>query len=243
MKRRALIIYCDNTQSGPLNGPSIDETNYQAFLQSNLGGDWFSSEILSLQNPTIQQVRYAILNHLANADYTFMIFSGHGYIDTNDGGLQYCELSGGSTPLRNLWSSAKRQTIIVDACRGFYSRRHVLLEKSFSGIGDLSNFEGIPSTRDLFTRAVLNCNEGKIALYAAGRNQSALDTAGGGAYLLSLLKVAEIWENRNSNNNVLSLKNVHSGAKAYMKDNFETIQVPQIHPERQNYFPLAVKFV
>jgi hypothetical protein len=56
MIRRAMIIYCDDTASGELYGPSQDNINYCNFLQNNLGGKWSRNEILSLQNPTSKEV-------------------------------------------------------------------------------------------------------------------------------------------------------------------------------------------
>jgi hypothetical protein len=45
MTRKALIIYCDNTQSGELSGPSHDFENYQNYLKSHLGGEFHQSLI------------------------------------------------------------------------------------------------------------------------------------------------------------------------------------------------------
>lgn len=70
MIRRALIIYCDNTPSDPLPGPVQDNANYRKFLTSYLGGEWHSSEIRSLQNPTKLQVEQARQNFMKGADYT-----------------------------------------------------------------------------------------------------------------------------------------------------------------------------
>src|ERR1700747_1498950 len=115
--RRALIIYCGNTESGPLIGPHYDNLHYLNFLKSKLGGNWLPHEIQSLTNPTPFGVSRAITNFLNNAHYTFIIFSGHGYfsIDTN---RQFVELRGKSISILNLRTNAPRQTLIVDACRG-----------------------------------------------------------------------------------------------------------------------------
>lgn len=139
-------------------------------------------------------------------------------------------------------TNAKRQTLIVDACRGYYSPKQELI-KSFSD--QYENFIGDPSsTRAIFDKAVLRAEEGWTVLYAANENQTALDTAGGAAYLLSLLKTTEIWERKDKKSNILTVKNTHDFAKIYLADNFDTIQVPVTNGEKRNmHFPFAVKSV
>lgn len=240
MIRKALIIYCNNTHSGRLHGPAMDNLFYRAFLKSTLGGEWKDDEIISLQNPTLNIIASAKTIHLSNADYTFTIFSGHGGFNTDDN-RQYLEITGGDIPLNTLITNANRQTIIVDACRGYYSR---MLEKSvMEGLGDaFSGFSGVHSTRQLFDNAVMGCEQGLTVLYAASENQTALDTNNGGAYLCSLLEVADAWENRNTHENVFSLKSAHEYATDYLRNNFNTIQRPAMNSEkRHRYYPFAVK--
>ena len=52
MKRRALILFCTDTESGHLDDPKYDNVNYRNFLTSHLGGDWFDNAILSIKSPT-----------------------------------------------------------------------------------------------------------------------------------------------------------------------------------------------
>lgn len=240
MIRRALIIYCDDTDSGELNGPTHDNTNFRDFLQSNLGGDWYSKEILSLRNPCSTLVLKAVNEFLAGADYTFTIFTGHGFINNDDNNRQYIELANKSIAISNLRTTANRQTLIVDSCRGFYSpsREHL---KGFSE--QFENFIGDPyGTRQMFDRAVMRADAGWTILYAASKNQTALDTSKGAAYLLSLIRTAENWESVDKKNNILSLKITHDFAKKYLDANFDTIQVPIMNGEkRQTHFPFAVK--
>jgi hypothetical protein len=242
MNRRALIIYCDNTSSGSLTGPPFDNDNICYYLQSKLGGDWFDKEILSLPNPTSSIVAKAVNGFLKGADYTFVIFTGHGFINLDDNKRQYIELEDKDIWIGNLRTSAPRQTLIVDACRGYHSPFQELL-KSFSDlfedlIGDST------STRQLFDNAVMRAEEGLSILYAASKNQTASDSDFGAAYLLSLLKVAELWSKTNTRSSVLNLKEVHEYAITYLRDNFETIQVPRMNSEKRNrYYPFAVKSI
>src|SRR4051812_32718125 len=108
-ERRALIIYCDNTRSGRLVGPLRDKDNFLDFLCSRLGGEWIEDEIRALNNPTSFEVKQKVNTFLAGADYTFIIFTGHGFIDTHDH-WQYIELADQSVPASVLRTTAKRQT-------------------------------------------------------------------------------------------------------------------------------------
>lgn len=240
MTRRALIIYCTDTNSGHLNGPSYDNTNFRDYLTSNLGGNWRDNEILSLSNPSSQQVISAVTEFLNVADYTFTVFTGHGYLNTNDNNRQYLELSNTDISILSLKTKAQRQSLIIDACRGYYTPARAITK----GFADLyENFTDQSSTRQLFDNAVSRAESGWTILYAASKNQTALDTGNGGAYLLSLLETAKSWEKNDNNNNVLTLNTLHNIAKIYLHTNFETIQDPSLNTEkRQIYFPFAVKF-
>lgn len=223
MIRRALIIYCNDTESGELDGPPHDNQNFFDYLTSSLGGNWYNEEICSLQNLSSVQVANAINRFLNGADYTFIIFTGHGFINLDERRRQYVELLNGDVPILNLKTTAKRQTLIVDACRGFFSPARELT-KAFGDV--LEHFTGKPNTRKIFDNAVLKADEGLTVLYAASRNQTALDTEEGTAYLLSLLEVAENWGDTNKKYNVLPINVAHERAKIYLNETFNTIQVP-----------------
>lgn len=240
MKRRALIIYCDDTASGELSGPPFDNEHYRSFLTSNLGGRWEDSEILSLPNPKASLVTRAVKEFLNGADYTFTIFTGHGFLNSDENNRQYLEVADGDISILNLRTTAKRQTLIIDACRGFHSPSEAIL-KGFSEVYE--HLTGDPySTRLMFNNAVMRAEEGWTVLYAASRNQTALDTDNGAAYLLSLLHTAENWEEIDKKNNIIGLKVIHDYAKIYLSENFETIQIPSMNKEKRlRYFPFAVK--
>ncbi len=240
MKRRALIIYCDDTESGKLSGPPFDNQHYRSFLTSNLGGRWEESEILSLRNPKAAEVLKAVREFLNGADYTFTIFTGHGFLNSDDNNIQYLEVLDSDISILTLKTLSKRQTLIIDACRGFFSPSEAIL-KGFSEVYE--HFTGDAySTRQIFNNAILRAEEGWTILYAASRNETALDTDNGAAYLLSLLRIAENWEDVDKRNNIIDLKVTHNYAKTYLAENFNTIQVPSMNREKRlRHFPFAVK--
>ncbi len=240
MDRKALIIYCDDTAQTVLPGPPHDNTNYRRFLQSHIGGDWYGTEIRSLHSPTIADVKNEVDNFLSGSDYTFIIFTGHGYIEKSNM-RQYMEVADGDISVFDLRTDAPKQTLIVDACRGLYS---ALIEEPRLFTKAFEEATGITgNTRLIFNNAVEQAEAGWSILYSANKNQSSLDTENGGAYLLSLLKSAESWAERDKKNNVLKLDEVHGMAVEYIK-RFETIQTPVIGSEKRTvYFPFAVKTV
>jgi len=240
MIRRALIIYCDNTASGVLTGPSHDNANYRDYLTRNIGGNWYDDEIISLPNPTSLMVQNYIHHFLNGADYSFIVFTGHGGINTHNN-KQYLELMDGEIQLLQLKTNAKRQTIIVDACRGYYTAIDEDLRESRM----MSFITGAPlqSTRKIFDDAVLRSDAGWTILYAASESQTALDTNKGAVYLISLLKATYQWEATDRKYNILGLNIAHDMAVIYMNDNYETIQEPTMNAEKRiTHYPFAVKF-
>ena len=190
MKRRALIISCANTESGHLPGATADNINMHNFLTSPLGGNWYDHEIVQLSDPTKREVNQAVNSHFTRADYSFVVFSGHGYTNTYEN-HQYLELLDSNIALKTLRGPATRHTMIVDACRGYISSDSTL--QGF-GLGDSTNnyFES-KSTRGLFEQFVLQGDIGLTVLYSAQKGQNSIDTPRGGVYISSLLKSAVEW--------------------------------------------------
>ncbi len=240
MNRKALIIYCDDTESGFLNGPSIDNTNLRNYLTSYCGGNWYENEIKSLNNPTIQQVRNAI-NLMKNADYSFVVFSGHGWINTDEDNTQYLEVANGDIAINELITDAERQTILIDSCRGFLRPLMESFEKGLSGA--VRTYSSTTSTRTLFNTLVLKAEEGISVMYSASENQSSVDSPKGGAYIYSVIAVCRNWFVNNKTSNYLTIKNAHDLAIPFMKSKFITKQKPVMSTDkRMRYFPFAVKF-
>lgn len=239
MIRRALIIYCDDTESGYLSGPSADNTNLRTYLTSYAGGNWFNEEIKSLNNPTSQEVSDAI-SSLGIADYTFVVFSGHGWINTDEDNTQYLEVADDDIPINNLITASDRQTIIIDSCRGFISPLNESFNKALTG--SVRTYSATASTRTLFNLLVLKAEEGISVMYAASENQSAVDSPKGGAYINSLITVCRNWVITDKISNGLTIKKAHDLAIPFMKKNFITNQKPVMEEEKRlRYFPLAVK--
>ena len=240
MKRRALIVYCGED----LKGPPKDCDNFFDFLSRPIGGAWETSEILPLSNPTKKQLiseGQAFIND--GMDYTFVVFTGHGFINKDDNYKQYIGLKDGWVSADLLVSNAPRQTLIMDACREHISLRGILKEASTPSQEQFSEGFGV-LCRELYDDAIAKAPKGLSVLYAAGDNETALDTPAGAAYLLSLLDSAYIWEKTNKSDNILSLKNAHQASILILRNRYgeRTTQNPCMNAEKRNlYFPFAVK--
>jgi hypothetical protein len=80
MKRRAILIEAANLKGqNPLPGAVVDVKNYQRYLCSIDGGNWFSSEIRPLSKPSKSELLEEIRKAEQEAEYLFISFSGHGY--------------------------------------------------------------------------------------------------------------------------------------------------------------------
>lgn len=240
MIRRALIIYCDNTKSGKLEGPSQDNINLIKHLTDYRGGEWYSYEILSLKNPSKMQIDTAVIDFLNVADYSFTVFSGHGYINSDEE-MQYLEVADGDISIQKLISKSDRQTLIIDACRGYFKPTNEDFIKASRDYSE--SFTGdLVSTRLLFENSIMAAEKGISALFAASENESALDTDKGGAYLYSLLKSSQGWYEAKNRESVLDIREAHTLGTKYMNIKFLTIQNPVIIPEKRlKYFPFSVK--
>jgi hypothetical protein len=77
--RRAVLIGCPGEGQNFLKGVQQDLYDMKEFLSSERGGKFYPDEIVSLFNPTLDEVTAAI--HSTAADYMYVYFSGHGYTD------------------------------------------------------------------------------------------------------------------------------------------------------------------
>ncbi len=241
MKRRAIIISCANTESGHLPGATADNINMHKFLTSPLGGNWYDHEIVQLSDPTKREVNQAVNRHFSRADYSFVVFSGHGYTNTIEN-HQYLELLDSNIALKTLRGAAKRHTMIVDACRGYISNVSTL--QGF-GLGDsTNNYLGSKSTRGLFEHFILNRAPRLTVMYSAQQGQNSIDTPRGGVYISSLIKSALMWAGAPAKDRGISLLGVHYIAKQIIMNEFSWAnQSPVIINENiQTHFPFAVKF-
>lgn len=241
MKRKALIIYCTNTKSNPLPFVAKDEQLLRNYLMSNTGGDWRKEEILSLENPKIEEVRYAVESGCKNVDYSFVVFTGHGCIDY-DTKRQVLEIADGDITLADLVTPAARQTLIIDACRGYVMQNAIQESRRLL----FCDTESSESTRNIFDNRVMEAEEGLTILYSASDNQTSGGNDDGSAYIYSLVHVCKEFGRKVDYEGCIDLKEAHDRVCKYLKEKFKdpTIQKPTMNIEkRSKYFPIAVKHI
>jgi hypothetical protein len=189
MRRVAIILGSPFPQNseGHLRGVSGDVENYKKFLLSSDGGAWREDEIytgIHIGKSTIPKIQRLC----KDADIAYVIYSGHGFMRS---GANYLNInSHESLNLSHLYTSAKRQITIIDACRTNYPYEH------FEGIaGFRINFD---NTRPDIARAsydscIQNMPWGKYTMFSCSANESSQDTSDGGRFTVSLLRNISKW--------------------------------------------------
>lgn len=139
MDRKALII---GTPGVDLPGVAVDMANYQQFLLSPLGGAWYSNEIVMLKNPTKSDV-VAEVNKLGDAEYSMVIFAGHGRHPKMDGSTIVQLRPGVEMDSNELKVGAKKHSLILDCCRKLEKVKLAedVLAKAMKGQKELNSFK------------------------------------------------------------------------------------------------------
>lgn len=231
IKRNALIIECSAVAGQEkLPGAIRDADAWRSYLLSNRGGAWSSNEITVLSNPTPQLVRSKI--SLMTDGYSFVTFSGHGYVSARNKETMVC-LQGGDVSEIDLTPTSERASIILDSCRGVVS---VALEAIFAEASLRKASEDRESFRILFDRALERAEKGDCRIYGCAFDQAAQENKAGGVFTQALVQSGESW----SGSGVFSLREAFDEAKRVVARKH-----PQQTPEselgrRLNHFPFAV---
>lgn len=239
MRRKALIIVIpgDKDKKGYLPGTIQDANNYKNYLTSSKGGNWYDSEIEIINN--LGSLRWIFTQNRLRSleyDYSFTVFSGHGYFN-GDEDIQYVHLYGGNEiPISDFYHpTCKRQTLIIDACRKiFYSEKKSFTKKSILS----EEFKYAENTRKKFDDYVMESEEGIIKLFSSSKNQASGESDLGGHFSRSLIKAGEDWYS--SDKEVLDIYDAFELSREYLKL-LSPIQKPEIEAGRRLvFFPFAV---
>jgi len=247
MQRKALLIGHNDAAHNPLTGVNSDVDGIENFLLSDYGGAWHRQEILRLARPSSNDLRWFLDNEKSTRDYILIAFSGHGGHDPRYG--SYVCLSDTENflveELTALGPQARRQTVIVDACRTVVPG--VVIEGPIERIADVG---GVPDMRYrqmcrvAYERAILRANEGTITLQACLPHELAMDTPWGGVFTQALLRYAWNWANAISNNFAVQQTYNVLGVFRYACDTVKRAsrQKPSIRfqPGRETFFPFIV---
>lgn len=192
LQRKALLIAApDDGEHEYLHGTLLDVERFKAFLTSPLGGAWREDEIIVLESPYKAEIQVAMLE-LAEADYAFVSFSGHGGHNTATNSTHVALRPGVSYDTRRLEGSCKRQTLVLDCCRDRYTP--LSMETEFIAAFLIESKALLPAgaARRAFDAGVSGCIEASVVLRACRIGQSAYEEqAAGGLYSLALVEAAE----------------------------------------------------
>jgi|SRR6185312_1127401 len=185
IKRRALLIGAPGQGRDFLHGVSKDLLNMRNYLLSDLGGAWEAEEIVTLYNPSYEEVNSLV--HNESADYSFIYLSGHGCTGRNDKRMFFLK----DKYVRDIFflNNTARQLIIIDACRTIFRGVGAPAPESFSPSWEkLSRIQ----IRQLFDNYITNSPPGKIIIYSTKYGEPSYDNlrGDGGVFTLSLLKAA-----------------------------------------------------
>lgn len=248
MKRKGLIIsnpgeigaenYCE--------GVKVDVSNYKRFLTSPLGGAWFDSEIVHLDRPSCADTR-AEISSLANLDYTFIAFSGHGYVSSRLNTTILELRKGEELDSLELRSNASKRTILLDCCR------KVIIEEVLKAAFFAESARTIPKLdrsecRKYFDKVIEDCAKGIIVGYSCAKNETAGDSQSrGGYYSSSIMQSAIDWYETTNNVNLSDKYYCHSIVKAHenavprVRQLSGGTQNPEVEkPRSEPYFPFAI---
>lgn len=202
MIRKAIII-ANNTGYGAskhLSGVDKDIVNYRNYLKSDIGGAWhddmyigstlFERDIKVLHNKTRAEIISSI--KACAGDYSFVVFTGHGYIDSKDG-LTYACVKDGVLSENDLNTGLYRQTLIMDCCRQVETTTFGITGQRFEKGGVVNLMEAqrtIINARQKFDNALSQSSLGQCRAYACEVDQTSGDNpASGGVFSTALMKV------------------------------------------------------
>lgn len=246
MRRRALIIGNpgENGAENYCAGVSKDLANYKAFLTSPLGGAWYANEIAVLERPTCSDARFAIQS-LRDADYSFSVFSGHGYTDNRSGTLRL-ELKAGHLLTEDEYrQGAPKHSVVFDCCR-VVATSTLTEERMLKAVIARADAD-FQESRKYYEQSIAECAKGVVAMFACSKDESASDDSrAGGYYSTSLILETKNWsDNRTvdtrSKYALLTVVRAHEAAETAVQRRSAHRQNPSIEKPRSSpYFPFAI---
>ncbi|MGY8666213.1 caspase family protein [Bradyrhizobium sp. UFLA05-109] len=246
MNRKALLIGSPGVKGSDsyLRGVARDLQNYDRFLRSPVGGAWKPEEILTLEDPPASQVQNEIRS-LKSADYSFVLFSGHGYFSANPRSTIVCLRKDEEMDSAELRQGSPKHTLLLDCCR--VVEREILAEDVLAKADKASKRLNSSECRRYFDEAISKCSTGLIVLHACDVDEAAADDSRrGGYYAYSLLDSADSWAVSDTTDlsksyRTLRTPRAHDLAAQVVMKLSGNRQNPQIEkPRTEPYFPFAI---
>jgi Caspase domain len=202
MKLKRVAVLIEGFDSGKtasvLQQFKFDISSFQLFLKSPVGGMWDEAEIITMQAPSLHDLRN--LTEYFLVDYVLLYFSGHG---NGANGASYISLNENeSINVSELPDFASKQLFIFDSCRAMPQNINEVY---------LYYPERIPIDGGLVTRIyqeyLAKCENGTTYCFSCSYGESAhSDSDGGGYFTNSLISEVTAWSISPSNRPILTLK-------------------------------------
>ncbi len=248
MDRKTLLIGAPGERGADnyLEGVARDLTNYDRFLRSPLGGAWYSSEIIALDDPSAAAVRAAIRT-LKSADYSLVLCSGHGYVTSDRRSTIVCLRGDDEMDSKELRAGAKKHTLILDCCREVAKPLRLLAEDALAKMDAAARRLTRSECRFYYDKELSECPADLVILHSCDLDErSNDDSARGGYYAYSLIDVAETWAEKKTTDlseryATFSVPRAHNRARFAVQQLSGNRQNPQIKkPRSEPYFPFAI---
>lgn len=249
--RRALLI-CNPGEEGAENyckGVFVDVANYRRMFREPHGGWWNDGDILRMTRPSVSEVKVAVRS-LADYDYTFIAFSGHGWYSSIERDTILELRKGENLPSAALLQDAWKRTVILDCCREVYHEpATAAMMRKYAAVMESTKRQANPERcRDKFLRDVETSTRGVITVHSCALNETAGDSEQfGGRYTAGLISAGDRWADEESKNTGYSAKSLsvvaaHEIAAEETRRRSGGTQNPSIDKPRteKNYFPFAV---
>lgn len=241
MNRSALII---GSPDAKIPGVRQDMVNYRRFLESPLGGMWRSSEVETLESPSKTVVQQK-LELLKSADYSFVVFAGHGRHLISTKSTIVTLQSGIEMDADDLKIGAPKRTLVLDCCRVLSARP--MLESLMAKAASFAESLNSVDCRRYFDQRLSECENGLVTLHACGVGETADETSDeGGLYSSSLMGGASAWRGDQSfdatkHYRILSIIDAHNLAAERVKRSSGQSQNPTAtYPRVTKHFPFAI---
>jgi hypothetical protein len=247
LHRKALLIAAPGSPGDDdyLDGVDVDIRNWQDFLTSPLGGRWYGSEVVVLREPSARAVREAIAD-LATADYSFLVYTGHGHLD-NGGQTFTCIGPYPGLSAAALKQGAPRRTVVMDCCRQPAGPLPLLetVAKAADSAGVRLN---ATDCRRYFDGTIAARDPGCVALYACSPGELANENERtGGWYTHSLMQAARDWLaakpyfDTSERFSTMSVIAAHRRASTEVQNRSNGEQTPNSdRPRVQKFFPFCI---
>lgn len=232
MTRKAILIAGGND---PHIGAEQDVYRFRHFLRSKIGGAWNDDgvEIEWFINPVSQDLVAPFID-AAEADYAFILFSGHGTHPAYSLNPYLTRLALADSDMRasDLNPRNGKSLIIVDACRAFARMPSTILEFYTEHRRIAGRDASREAYRGMFDDAIASCSPQVTYLFSCSLDQYSYgNPTHGGLYSHTLISTAIDWEAaQNSPDTFLPIHNLHNWTRQRVRQTEKpTPQTPQIY--------------